>query len=199
MPAATSIPASVESTASPVKTRSRTRYKIQRSSFAEIVPKRESLSVNAEFAKYSACEYALQNPDIFHFWEVSKSVIEWCNSSLPEKVNKAEFPTLYAMAMDYLPVQATSVPCERVFSSAKETDTLKRNRISPALMEALQMLKFSLKKERLDFTAGWAVTESELKGDTGPGREALGTLLKGDKEAAFDAVLKRFLDADDEK
>jgi hypothetical protein len=66
-------------------------------------------------------------------------------------------------------------------------------------MEALQMLKFSLKKERLDFTAGWAVTESELKGDTGPGREALGTLLKGDKEAAFDAVLKRFLDADDEK
>src|SRR6266705_4495945 len=66
------------------------------------------------------------------------------------------------MAMDYLPVQATSVPCERVFSSAKETDTDKRNRMSPVLMEALQLLKFSLKKERLNFTAGWATSESTM-------------------------------------
>ncbi len=66
------------------------------------------------------------------------------------------------MAMDYLPVQATSVPCECVFSSAKETDTVKRNRMSPVLMEALQLLKFSLKKERLNFTAGWATSESAM-------------------------------------
>jgi hypothetical protein len=66
------------------------------------------------------------------------------------------------MAMDYLPVQATSVPCERVFSSAKETDTAKRNRMSPVLMEALQLLKFSLKKERLNFTAGWATSEDAM-------------------------------------
>lgn len=64
--------------------------------------------------------------------------------------------------MDYLPVQATSVPCERVFSSAKETDTAKRNRMSPVLMEALQLLKFSLKKERLNFTAGWATSEGAM-------------------------------------
>jgi hypothetical protein len=195
MPATTFIPvASIESRSSPVKTsRSRSRYQIERSSLAEIFPKRQSLSVQAEFAKYSACERASENPDIFHFWEVSKSIIERRNSSLPEKVNKAEFPTLYAMAMDYLPVQATSVPCERVFSSAKETDTVKRNRINPVLMEALQLLKFSLKKERLNFTAGWSTSESEMMGDTGPGRDALGTLLKGDRDAALDAILKSFL------
>jgi hypothetical protein len=53
------------------------------------------------------------------------------------------------MAMDYLPIQASSVSCERVFSSSSETDTKKRNRINGLLMEALQMLKFSIKRDRL--------------------------------------------------
>ena len=44
--------------------------------------------------------------------------------------------------MDYLPVQASAVPSERVFSSSAQTDTARRNRINPLLMEALQMLKF---------------------------------------------------------
>ena len=65
--------------------------------------------------------------------------------------------------MDYLPVQATSVPCERIFSSAKETDTAKQNRISPVLMEALQLLKFSLKKDHLNFMAGWATPEDAMR------------------------------------
>lgn len=57
------------------------------------------------------------------------------------------------MALDYLPVQATSVPSERAFSSSGETDTAKRNRIKPSLMEALQILKYLLKRMRLSFTA----------------------------------------------
>ena len=64
--------------------------------------------------------------------------------------------------MDYLPVQASAVPCERVFSSSAETDTKKRNRIKPELMEALQILKFALKKERLNFTSGLLVDEKDL-------------------------------------
>ena len=57
------------------------------------------------------------------------------------------------MAADYLPIQASSVPCERVFSSSKETTTARRSRMSGTLMEQLQMLKFSLKKGRkLSFT-----------------------------------------------
>ena len=58
------------------------------------------------------------------------------------------------MAMDYLPIQATSVPCERIFSSSAETDTKRRNRINPILMEALQMEKLFHKKRRLAFTEG---------------------------------------------
>jgi hypothetical protein len=65
--------------------------------------------------------------------------------------------------MDYLPVQASSVPCEQVFSSSSETDTKKRNRIAPVLMEALQIVKFLLKKERLNFTRGWAASQKEME------------------------------------
>jgi len=57
--------------------------------------------------------------------------------------------------MDILPIQASSVPCERVFSSSKETVTARRNSLSPKLMEALQLLKFSTKQGRgLSFTKG---------------------------------------------
>jgi hypothetical protein len=67
--------------------------------------------------------------------------------------------------MDYLPIQASAVPCERVFSSSAETDTKKQNRISPLLMEVLQMLKFHLKKEHLNFTDGCL----KIRGETGQG------------------------------
>ncbi|KAI6022323.1 hypothetical protein BKA83DRAFT_4493604 [Pisolithus microcarpus] len=37
-----------------------------------------------------------------------------------------------------------------------------QNRISPILMEALQMLKFFLKKEHLDFSKGWGVLQKDM-------------------------------------
>ena len=78
------------------------------------------------------------------------------------QASEKTFPTLFKIAMDYLPIQASSVPSERVFSSSAETDTKKRNRIHPILMEALQMLKFALKKEQLNFMWGWSVSESSM-------------------------------------
>jgi hypothetical protein len=99
--------------------------------------------------------------------------------------------------MDYLAIQATSVPCERVFSSAKETDTAKRNRISPVLMEALQLLKFMLKKKRLNFIKGWAVPEEEdMNGGPEQDRD-LGTLFMGNSQAAMDDILLDFCAYDD--
>ena len=70
--------------------------------------------------------------------------------------------------MDILPIPASSVPCERVFSSAKETTTARRSRISHELMEALQILKFSIHQGRkLNFTQGldWEDEVKELEFD----------------------------------
>lgn len=72
------------------------------------------------------------------------------------------FPTIFRIAMDYLPIQASAVACERVFSSSAETDVEKRNRILPGLMEALQVLKFALKKNRLNFTSHLHLPESMM-------------------------------------
>jgi hypothetical protein len=60
------------------------------------------------------------------------------------------------------------------------------------LMEALQMLKFSLKKDRqsISFTNGWKTTKVEIM----PARKAtkedlLAQLLTGDCQATTDALL----------
>jgi hypothetical protein len=87
--------------------------------------------------------------------------------------------------MDYLPIQASSVPCERVFSSSAETDTKKRNRIKPELMEALQILKFSLKKARLDFTAHMRFHEQPWSDGAGSGTLMEMLKLKPDALKAF--------------
>ena len=67
------------------------------------------------------------------------------------------------MALDYLPIQATSVPCERAFSSAAQTDTPRRNRIKPDLMEALQCLKLSIKRDGLNTMSYWYIREEDLR------------------------------------
>jgi hAT family C-terminal dimerisation region len=73
------------------------------------------------------------------------------------------FLTLYKIVMDFLPIQASAVPCEHVFSSSSDTFTKKRNRLSPYLMEALQVIKFALKKEQMHFTEGWAASQKDME------------------------------------
>ena len=92
--------------------------------------------------------------------------------------------------MDYLPIQASSVPCERVFSSSAETDTKKRNRISPLLMEALLMLKFHLKKERLSFTENWLTPEKDLTEDEPDEEDLLRKLLQDNLEDSLDRIIQ---------
>jgi len=97
------------------------------------------------------------------------------------------------MALDYLPIQASAVPSERVFSSSAETDTKKRNHINPVLMEALQMLKFALKQSRLDFTKGWTTSESSLlEVEPEVGKDLLGDLLGLNSEDAIDTIIWDF-------
>jgi hypothetical protein len=91
--------------------------------------------------------------------------------------------------MDLIPIQASSVPCERVFSSGKETMAPRRRRISAKLMESLQMMKYSIRKGRpLNFTQGmcWRdeLTEFEFAAKTDPvgDAEAYGRSLGDDGE-----------------
>ena len=103
--------------------------------------------------------------------------------------------------MDYLPIQATSVPSEHVFSFAKETDTAKWNRMSPVLMEALQLLKFLLKKKCLNFMEGWVTSESAMCDTLIPDKDLLGYLLIEDPDnpdALMDAILKDFLEGEEQ-
>lgn len=92
--------------------------------------------------------------------------------------------------MDYLPIQASSVPCERVFSSSAETDTKKRNRISPTLMEALQMVKYDFRKRRLTFTSGVKLDARVLLEDEPdePGESGLRTDGVTQEEAVDDII-----------
>lgn len=77
-------------------------------------------------------------------------------------MHREDYPTLFAIAMDHLAIQASSVPCERAFSSSAETDTARRNRISPLLMEATQMLKFGFRNEPFNFTEGFITEELDM-------------------------------------
>ena len=52
------------------------------------------------------------------------------------------------------------MPCERVFSSSKETTTPRRNKLHPQLVEALQVLKFGQKHATgLSFTEGLNIND----------------------------------------
>ena len=93
------------------------------------------------------------------------------------------FPTVFRIAMDYLPIQASAVPCERVFSSSAETDTKKRNRIRHELMEAIQVLKFALKKSRLNFTAHLQLPEHSMSKDGPDPTNSLSEMLKMNPDA----------------
>ncbi|KAI6044471.1 hypothetical protein EDC04DRAFT_2519329, partial [Pisolithus marmoratus] len=49
------------------------------------------------------------------------------------------------IAMDYLPIQASTIPCRHVFSSSTDTHNQQCRHIGPTLMpEALQTPKFYL-------------------------------------------------------
>ncbi|KIM87967.1 hypothetical protein PILCRDRAFT_40718, partial [Piloderma croceum F 1598] len=99
------------------------------------------------------------------------------------------YPTLFSVSLDYLHIQASAVPSEQAFSSSAETDTKKHNHINPVLMEALQMLKFTLKKARLDFMAGWITSENDMQ-ECEPEEDLLAALLGNDGEDSLDKIIQ---------
>ncbi|KAG5634203.1 hypothetical protein H0H81_002893, partial [Sphagnurus paluster] len=104
----------------------------------------DRVKAEKEFNRYIA--WALEKGHkLLHYWNL----------------NKKEFPLIFGLAMDVLPVQASAVPCERVFSSSKEKITLRQLCLSPGLMEMLQVLKYSFKQDHLNFTEDWIAKEED--------------------------------------
>ena len=98
---------------------------------------------------------------------------------------------LFCVAMDILPVAALSVTSERVFSSSKLTDALRRNRLSETTFEVLQVLKFTMKRERLELPQGWKPAQENELDESG----TQGTLNIGEQTYLLnDTKIKDFVD-----
>lgn len=168
----------------------------------------EAQSVEQEYQAYITEHQSAGAVPVLTYWKVSSSTENWSWPliKITHQAHKATYPTLHAMAMDYLPIQASSVSCERVFSSSSETDTKKRNRINGLLMEALQMLKFSLKKDRLSTNERFSnttvkeMTPDDLEMEQGAAIDLLADLMDAGSAAGVNDALDRAIraTADDE-
>ncbi len=61
------------------------------------------------------------------------------------------YPTLARMALDILPIPASSVASERLFSSAKEVLTARRSRLGPDVFEWIEVLGHQWASEVVDY------------------------------------------------
>ena len=149
-------------------------------------------SVEEEFQQYSMSMLpVLGSIESLKFWQVRIGLhfqLQYIILKFDfSQANECVFLTLFAMAMDYLPIQSSSVPCECAFSSSVETDTKKRNWIHPTLMEVLQLLKYAYKmKGALDFTQGILTNEAHLAPSDG---DLLADLAMESNPRALDSVL----------
>ena len=67
------------------------------------------------------------------------------------------FPTLARIALDVLPAQASSVPCEHLFSGSKQIATDHRACLGPTVFEELVIMKSAWGPDLYDMAA-WNAT-----------------------------------------
>jgi hypothetical protein len=166
------------------------------------------ISVEDEFAKYANATLSKSTQGILQFWTVRAELDFYLLTHSSSQANAEEYPNIYKIAMDYLPIQASAVPCERVFSSSAETDTKRRNCIKPILMEALQIIKYRRKKARINLMSDWRETVEKVKLDermkgnvddpesSTSSNKALSTLLLDSSEDKFKTVMAAIDDED---
>jgi hypothetical protein len=70
------------------------------------------------------------------------------------------YPTLARIALDILPIPASSVPCERLFSAAKEVADDRRSRLGAKKFEELQVMKFAW-RNTIPNLAAWNTNDIE--------------------------------------
>ena len=141
-----------------------------------IQPEEQGLqSMDQEYNVYITSSLTHPNTNPLMFWELEQ---DW-------------YPTIFWMAMDYLPVQPSSLPCKQVFSSSGLTDTQQCNRVNCILMEALQILKFSFKKECPNLK-WWTMLQQEMLYNE-DSSQILATAIPGHDSGTVDEVLKAIM------
>jgi hAT family C-terminal dimerisation region len=99
---------------------------------------------NAELCRYlrDMPDDVTVKTDLIDWWSVC---IFWFpfvfDNKLIKQENAKTYPTLAWIALDVLPSQASAVPCEQLFSSAKLTATDRRSRLKAEIFEILQIMK----------------------------------------------------------
>lgn len=73
------------------------------------------------------------------------------NSYLPHQKHARRYPTVARIALNVIPIQATSVPCERLFSASKQDADQLRASIGPLRFEQVQVLKYRWRANAVDF------------------------------------------------
>lgn len=97
------------------------------------------------------------------------------------------FPTLTWIALDILPCQELSVPCECLFSVSKQTADLHRSSLGVKHFEKLQIIKFAWRRDLPDHVAyNWAQVEEVQLGEYSDILEADGISAEWDMKIIDD-------------
>jgi hypothetical protein len=125
-----------------------------------------------------------KDTDIINWWQVSRFGPFYRIPCLTLLQNHAAlYPTLARMALDILPSQASSVPCERLFSASKQTADLRRASLGAKRFEELQIMKFAWRKNNPDHSAqNWAQIEEVQLGEYCEILEVEETLAEWDQQ-----------------
>lgn len=126
----------------------------------------------------------MKDTDIIGWWQVTQVslFIDLIVSNLCQD-HAVLFPTLAQIALDILPCQGSSVPCERLFSASKQTADLHRASLGAKWFEELQIMKFAWRKKVSNLAAcNWAQVEQVELGEYCEILEVDKTSAEWDKE-----------------
>jgi len=106
-----------------------------------------------------------KDTDIVEWWQVSFFVSETRIAAklYSSKEHANVYPTLARIALDVLPSQASSVPCERLFSGTKQIATDRRACLGPIAFEELTIMKSAWGPKLFDVAAWNAAQTQEVE------------------------------------
>src|SRR5277367_2938164 len=105
-----------------------------------------------------------KDTDIVQWWQVSFFTIETpIAAKLYSKEHANVYPTLARIALDVLPSQASSVPCELLFSGTKKIATDRRACLGAIAFEELTIMRSAWGPKLFDIAAWNAARTEEIE------------------------------------